>query len=104
VSSEQTPNTASEQELARAKARADLLAALYAHATHDLEQVTRERDDVRGELARARNEIQRLNDELERSALRAKQQEQRHAALLDSTSWRLTAPLRAFGRLVKRGS
>ena len=109
VSSEQTPNTASEQELARTKARANLLMALYAHVAHDLERSTQERDSLRGELeqargdlASARSELQRLNSELGQSEARATDLQQRHAALLDSTSWRVTAPLRALGRLVKR--
>jgi hypothetical protein len=104
VSSEQTASTPPQEELAQTKARANLLVALYAHATHDLERVTRERDDVRGELAHARTEIQRLKDELAHSAVRAKQQQQRYAALLESTSWRMTAPLRALVRLFKRES
>jgi hypothetical protein len=111
VSSEQTTNTASEHELARAKARANLLTALYAHVAHDLEQSTRERESLRDErdqarrdLAHARTELQRLNNELGQSAACATELQQRHAALLNSTSWRVTAPLRALGRLVKRGS
>ena len=104
MSSEQTPNTASEQELAQTKAKANLLVALYAHVVHDLEQSTRERDSLRGELAHGRSELQRLNNELAESAARATELQQRHAALLNSTSWRVTAPLRALGRLVKRGS
>jgi hypothetical protein len=104
VSSEQATHTASEQELAQARAKADLLVALYANVTQDLEQSTRERDGLRGELAEARNEIQRLNDELVRGAARATEQQQRHDALLNSTSWRVTAPLRALARLIGRGS
>lgn len=104
VSSEQTSNTASEQKLAQTKAKANLLEALYAHVVHDFEQSTRERESLRGELAHARSELQRLNDELAESAARATELQLRHAALLNSTSWRVTAPLRALGRLVKRGS
>jgi hypothetical protein len=108
VSSEQT-TTASEQELAQTKARANLLMALYAHVAHDLERSTHERDSLRGELEQARgdlasgrSELRRLNSELGQSEARATELQQRHAALLDSTSWRVTAPLRALGRLVKR--
>jgi hypothetical protein len=111
VSSDQTTSTTPQQELAQTRARANLLVALYAHVAHDLEQSTRERDRLRGEvdqardeLAQARSEIQRLNNELAQSAARDMELQQRHAALLDSTSWRVTAPLRALGRLIKRGS
>jgi len=104
LSSEQIADTAPEQELARAKARANLLLVLYTHVTQDLEQSKRECDSLRADLADARRAIQRLDDEVGHSAARATELQQRHAALLDSTSWRVTAPLRALGRLIKRGS
>jgi hypothetical protein len=111
LSFDQTADTASEQELAQTKARANLLVALYAHVSDDLERVTRERDQLRGDLeqargdlAHARSELLRINIELGQSEARSADQRQRHATLLDSTSWRVTAPLRALGRLVKRGS
>jgi len=102
---------APEQELAQTRAKANLLVALYAHVTHDLEQLIRERDSLRGELDQARGEathmraeVQRLNNELGQSSARTTELQQQHAALLDSTSWRVTAPLRALGRLLKRRS
>ena len=97
-------STAPEQELTQAKARANLLLALYANATHDLEQSKRECDDVRGELAQARGEIHRLSNDLGYVTARTTELQQRHASLLNSTSWRVTAPLRALGGLIKRGS
>ena len=102
---------APEQELAQTRAKANLLVALYAHVTHDLEQLIRERDSLRGELDHARGEaahmraeVQRLNNELGHSSARATELQQQHAALLNSTSWRVTAPLRALGGLLKRRS
>lgn len=95
---------APEQELAQTRAKANLLVALYAHVTHDLEQLLRERDSLRSELDQARGEathmraeVQRLNNELGQSDARATE-------LQHSTSWRVTAPLRALGRLLKRRS
>lgn len=103
MSSEQTAST-TQQELVRTEARANLLVALYAHVTHECDRVREERDQARVELAQARSEIERLGNELGQSAARATELRQRHAAFLDSTSWRVTAPLRALGRLFKRGS
>jgi hypothetical protein len=85
-------------DLTKLQARSDLLLALYMHAAHDVEQVQTERDrllaelvDTQGKLAQALGEIGRLTEI-----------EQRHAALLASTSWRVTAPIRTVGRLLKR--
>jgi O-antigen chain-terminating methyltransferase len=116
MSCEQTDSTAPELELAKIKARADLLLALYTHVAHDLEQAQSERerlrderDQARGELVHARSELRRFNDdlhlarvELGQGTLRAAEMQQRYEALLSSTSWRLTAPVRALVRLVKR--
>jgi hypothetical protein len=76
MSPERTDDTASELELAKINARANLLLALYAHVSHDLEQS-------------------------ERSTLLATELQERLDDILNSTSWRLTAPLRALARLVK---
>lgn len=96
MSANQTARAA--PDLAKLQARSDLLLALTMHAAHDVEQVRRERDrllaelvDTQGKLAQALGEIRRLTEI-----------EQRHAALLASTSWRLTAPVRTLGRLLKR--
>ena len=72
-----------ERRLAEAKARSDLLEALYTHAAHDLELTKRELD-----LARR---------ELESLSLA-------HNSLLGSTSWRCTAPLRALIDFIGRRS
>jgi septal ring factor EnvC (AmiA/AmiB activator) len=136
MSPERTDDTASELELAKIRARANLLLALYAHVSHDLEQSHSERDSLRGELDRtraeldqargklgrvqgelqhARGELERVHGELSRrdndlhlsrvelgrSTLLATELQQRLDDILNSTSWRLTAPLRALARLVK---
>ena len=72
-----------ELELAQARARADLLLALYTHADHDFQAAA-------SELARAQGEVRRLTDEV--------------AALKASTSWRVTGPLRMLGRLFGRSA
>ena len=83
---------------AKAQARSDLLFALYTHAAQDLEAVQHDRDRLLGELVDTQR---RLADSLG-EVRRLTEIEQRHAALLGSTSWRVTAPVRALGRLVKR--
>jgi hypothetical protein len=120
VSSEQTTGTTPQQELAQTRARADLLMALYAHVAHDLGRVTGERDGLRAERDQARreldqarseldqarreasSEVQRLNNALGQREARIAELQQHHAALLDSRSWRVTAPLRMLGDLFKR--
>jgi hypothetical protein len=85
-------------DLTRLQARSDLLLALYMHAARDVEALQTDRDrrlaeliDTQDKLAQALGEIRRLTEI-----------EQRHAALLASTSWRVTAPIRTLGRLMKR--
>jgi hypothetical protein len=103
-------------DLAKLEARSNLLLALYTHLAHDLEQTQRERDRLNTELAETQNELARArieiehrgkviahkDAELEHSAARIADMEHRHAVLLSSTSWRVSAPIRALGRLTKR--
>jgi len=113
----------SDRETARAEARANLLLALYSHVSHDLEQTRAEADHlrlelgaVRGEfdgtrrhLGEARAEVERVHSQLnqtmnerDRLALRVAELQQQHDAIVASTSWRITAPIRALTRLMKR--
>jgi hypothetical protein len=112
VSSEET-STVSQQQLAHANARADLLLGLYAHVSHDLKSSLQEGDRLRQELAQAQKErtaildqaqaeLARVEAELARSEAYVAELEAQRVALLASTSWRLTAPIRSFGRLAKR--
>src|SRR5205085_9927510 len=82
LSSEQIADTAPEQELARAKARANLLLVLYSHVTQDLEQSRRESDRLRSDLADAHRAIQRLDDEVGQRAAGATELQHRQTALL----------------------
>ena len=111
MSSEETSTLS--QQLAHAKARADLLLGLYAHASHDLKIAQQECDRLHQELAQVQKErshsldqmqaqLARVEAELARSAAYATELEAQRLALLASSSWRVTAPIRALGRLAKR--
>jgi hypothetical protein len=123
-----------DRGMAKVQAKADLLLALYSHASDELERVRAEADrfrsraaedleheraesdrlrrevaGVRGEFADACKEMERLQQELaatrhERDLLtqRSTQLQQQHEALLASTSWRVTAPIRVVTRAMKR--
>src|SRR2546423_796684 len=120
MSSGQVHRMSSDRETARTQARANLLLALYSHVSHDLEQTRADGDlvrshlsdtrrefeaqlsAVRSELELARKEVERLhwqlhetNNERQRVSERLAHLEQEHAAVLSSTSWRITAPIRA---------
>lgn len=112
MSSEQSNSTIAG-ETARLQAKANLLLALYSHASHDLERTRGEADRLRDELAgartareRARMEFERVlgetRHELNRLTERAAQLQERHDTVLNSTSWRMTAPIRAMTRLMRR--
>ena len=145
----------SDREMAKVQAKANLLLALYSHASDELERMRAEVDDLRshatrdlegaraeadslrrkladvrselanarGELADARGELadahrefadarkdlERVQRELgetrharDRSTERNSRLQQQHDALLASTSWRITAPIRAVARIAKR--
>jgi hypothetical protein len=123
-----------DRGMAKVQAKADLLLALYSHASDDLERMRAEADhlrsraaddlgraraeadslrrelaDVRREFSGAHKEMGRLQRELaetrhERDLLtqRSAQLQQQHEALLASTSWRVTAPIRVAARAMKR--
>jgi len=115
--------TISDREMARAQAKTNLLLALYSHAAHDLEQKRAEADRLelelgalRGQfeqthrhLGEARAEVERVHGQLnqtmngrDRLAARADELQQRHDAVLNSASWRVTAPIRALTRVLRR--
>jgi uncharacterized protein (DUF3084 family) len=121
--SERAKSSGSDREMARLQARSNLLLALYSHAAHDLERTRVEADTLRNELAEvrrdfemahrqlgeARDEVERVHRELgetrnerDRLAERAAQLQQQLAAVIASTSWRITAPIRAVTRATKR--
>jgi len=114
MTSEQANSMTSGRETARLQARANLLLALYSHACQDLERVRLETDrlcrEVRQQadrqLAEMRAEVDRVHrdtgSELHRLAERAAQLQERLDAVLNSTSWRMTAPLRVLSRLIGR--
>jgi hypothetical protein len=113
MSSEQSNSTISGRETARLEAKANLLLALYSHASHDLERTRAESEQLRGELTEAqagrelaRMEVERVRGEMQielnRLAERAAQLQERHDAVLNSTSWRMTAPIRAVIRSMRR--
>jgi hypothetical protein len=113
----------SDGEVTRAKARANLLLALYSHVAHDLEQTRAEADRLRLELGalrghfeetrrhlgEARAEVEGVHSQLnqtmnerDRLAVRVAELQQQHDAVVASTSWRITAPIRAVTRVMKR--
>ena len=113
MSSEQSNSTVSGRETARLEAKANLLLALYSHASHDLERTRAEAARLRGELTeahtardQARMEVERvrgeMGTELNRLAGRTAHLQEQHDAVLNSTSWRMTAPIRAVTRLMRR--
>ena|ERR1043165_89742 len=121
--SEPANRMASHREMARAQAKTNLLLALYSHVAHDLELRQAEIDRLRRELAalrgefeltyrhlgEARTEVERVHGQLnqtmnerDRLAVRGDQLQQQHDAVLASASWRITAPIRALTRMMKR--
>jgi hypothetical protein len=103
----------SEREMARAQAKINLLLALYSHVAHDLEQKRTEADrlglelgallgDARAEVERVHGQLNQTMNERDRLAVRADELLQQHEAVLNSASWRVTAPIRALTRVLKR--
>jgi len=113
----------SDREKARAQARSNLLLALYSHVSHDLEQRRAEADrlrlelgalrgefeQTRGHLVEARAEVERVHGQLnqtlnerDRLAVRSAELQRQYDAVVSSTSWRITAPVRALTRVMKR--
>jgi hypothetical protein len=126
MSSAPASSASSDREMAKLQAKANLLLALYSHVSHDLERsrvevalLRKELADIRREceqahrrLGEARGDVERVHGQLnlllqerDRLAVRAhelEQLQQQHDALLNSTSWRITAPVRAVARIAKR--
>jgi len=113
----------SDRETTRAKAKANLLLALYSHVSHDLEQTRADADrlrlelgalrgdfeqasrllgEARAEVERVHGELNRTTNERDRLAMRIAELQQQHDATVNSTSWRITAPIRALTRVIKR--
>jgi len=120
--SEPASRITSDREV-RTQAKTNLLLALYSHVAHDLELRQAEADRlrlelgaIRGEfeqtqrhLGEARAEVERVHGQLnqtmnerDRLAVRADQLQLQHDAVVNSASWRITAPVRALTRVVKR--
>ena len=126
MSSAPASSTTSDRAMAKLQAKANLLLALYSHVAQDLEHSRAEVDLLRKELADVRRELEQAHrhlgearadvervhgqlthmlQERDRLTVRAhelEQLQQQHAALLNSTSWRITAPIRAVARIAKR--
>jgi len=113
----------SDRDTARAQAKTNLLLALYSHVAHDLElrqaeadrlrlelgalrgefeQTHRHLGEARAEVERAHGQLNQTQNERDRLAVRAHELEQQLDALLRSASWRITAPIRALTRVMKR--
>jgi septal ring factor EnvC (AmiA/AmiB activator) len=113
----------SGRETARAQARRNFLLAFYSHVSHDLDQTRAEADRLRLELGalrgefeqtrrhlgEARAEVERVHGQLnqtqnerDRLTVRTAELQQLHDQLVTSTSWRITAPIRALTRVMKR--
>jgi hypothetical protein len=84
-------SSGSEPEIVKLSAKINLLSALLSHARHELEQ-------QKNAFRELENELQRRDAQINR--LRMKMQEQ-NDSFMQSTSWRITAPLRAVGQAVK---
>lgn len=112
------------REMALAQARTNLLMALYAHVSQDLEQTRaeadrlrlelgalrgefeqacRHRDEARAEVQRAHGQLNAAQNERDRLTVRTAELQQQHDTVVNSTSWRITAPIRALTRAMKRG-
>ena len=121
--SEKVNSMPSDCEIATATAKTHLLLALYSHVSHDLERTRSEADRLRNELTdvrreldqaerqlgEARDDVTRVHRQLhetltalDRATEGAAQLRQQHEALLNSTSWRITAPIRAVTHVAKR--
>jgi predicted RNase H-like nuclease (RuvC/YqgF family) len=123
VMSEPANKVTSDHEMARAQAKTNLLQALYSHVSHDLEQTRAEANRLRLELGalrgefeqthrhlgEARAEVERVHGQLnhtlnerDRLTVRIQELQQQHDVVMNSTSWRVTAPIRALTRVMKR--
>src|SRR3954464_15933235 len=121
--SEPANTNTSDREMARAQAKTNLLLALHSHVAHDLEQkraeadrlnlelgalrgefeqTHRHLDEVRAEAHRVHGQLNQTINERHRLALRTDQVQQPHDALLNSASWRITAPIRHVQGVLKR--
>lgn len=114
--SEHSNSGISSRETARLEAKANLLLGLYSHTSNDLERARAEVDQLRGELAevhsmlaQARLEAERVHSEMaDLGRLMGERVRElnclaeQHDAVLNSTSWRITAPMRAATRLIQR--
>jgi hypothetical protein len=53
-------------------------------------------------VERVHDQLNQTMNERDRLAVRADQLQQQHNAVLNSASWRITAPIRALTRVMKR--
>jgi hypothetical protein len=106
--------------MAKLQAKANILLALYSHVAHDLErtraEARTEADLLRGILADVRGDLESTQQQLayaraERDAEHQRAEhlasdlahlQRQHDVVLSSTSWRITAPVRAAARIAKR--
>jgi chromosome segregation ATPase len=154
MSSGQAHGMTSDRDTARSEAKANLLLALYSHASHDLELSRAEAEVLRSQLADLRREFEQASrqlgelgetsrqlgeanrqlgqtrlhlgeanrqlgeahsetervhrqlhsalSEVDRLTERNAHLERQFNAVLTSTSWRVTAPIRAVARVIKR--
>lgn len=124
-----TEASRAETDVLKLEARANLLLALLSHARQELQQQkdlfqdhlehrdsriseldneVRRRDgrisELHDEVRRRGGQIDELKNELARLRATERNLKMTVAALMQSTSWRITAPLRAMGRAVKKAN
>jgi hypothetical protein len=92
-------------EAAEARTEADLLRRQLADVRREFEQAHRHLGEARADVERVHGQLNYMLQERDRLMVRAhelEQLQQQHDALLNSTSWRITAPIRAVARIAKR--
>jgi hypothetical protein len=120
MSSAAASSTTSDREMAKLRAKANLLLALYSHVAQDLELaraearieadlLRRQLAGLHGELesaqqqhAHARAERDSARQQVERLTSDLAHRQRQYDVILSSTSWRITAPVRAVARIATR--
>jgi O-antigen biosynthesis protein len=92
---------AEARDVVKLKAKTNLLLALLSHSQDELQNRDSKISQLEAKISQLEAKISQLEAKISQLAARLQQEEETIAEIMQSTSWRLTAPLRALKRAAR---